>query len=209
MSTRALRCTTHKIIAIGTSTGGTEALRRVLPALPENCPGILVVQHMPEGFTRSLAESLDRECAMRVKEAEEGDSVVPGQVLIAHGNYHLLLRRSGARYLARVKSGPFVNRHRPSVDVLFKSVAEHAGSNAIGVIMTGMGADGAVGLKQMRDVGARTISQDQDSSVVFGMPKVAIELGAAEQVVSLDQIAGRIVAAVEDQQLLSAGPVKQ
>ncbi len=193
----ALKRTTNKIIAIGTSTGGTEALRYVLPQMPANCPGILIVQHMPKGFTASFAKSLDRESTIHVKEAEDGDSVTPGTALVAPGNYHLLLRRSGAVYQAQIKDGPHVSRHRPSADVLFKSVAKTAGRNAVGVIMTGMGQDGAAGLKAMHDAGARTIAQDEASCVVFGMPREAIKLGGVDKVVSLDDISGAIIDAVE------------
>lgn len=195
----SLTRTTNKIIAIGTSTGGTEALRRILPTLPANCPGILIVQHMPEHFTRSFADSLNRQCALEVREAEDGDSVVPGRALIAPGNYHILLSRSGARYHVKVKNGPFVSRHRPSVDVLFKSVAKVAGANAVGVIMTGMGDDGAAGLKEMQDAGAHTISQDEASCVVFGMPKRAIEFGGVDEILALDRIPKAIIAAVESE----------
>jgi two-component system chemotaxis response regulator CheB len=193
----ALTSTTNKIIAMGTSTGGTEALRRVLPMLPKDSPGILIVQHMPEQFTRAFAESLDRECELAVKEAEQGDAVVPGQVLIAPGNHHMLLKRSGARYLVEVKDGPRVNRHRPSVEVLFRSVARYAGRNAVGVIMTGMGDDGGAGLLEMRKAGAQTLAQDEASCVVFGMPKVAIELGAACEILPLDSIPAGILALLE------------
>jgi two-component system, chemotaxis family, protein-glutamate methylesterase/glutaminase len=186
--TQALSATTNKIIAIGASTGGTEAIKAVLSGMPSNAPGILVVQHMPAKFTTSFAERLDGLCAMNVKEAEDGDSVVNGRALIAPGNYHMLLRRSGARYYVQVKTGPMVHHQRPSADVLFKSVADYAGANAIGIILTGMGADGAEGLLKMREAGARTIAQDEQSCVVFGMPKEAIKLGAAEKVVSLEQI---------------------
>ena len=196
-SPTALRCTTNKIIAIGTSTGGTEALRYVLPRLPRNCPGIVIVQHMPKGFTESFAKSLDRDSEIDVKEAADGDTVIPGRALVAPGNSHLLLTRSGAVYQARVKEGPHVNRHRPSVDVLFKSVAAYAGRNAVGIIMTGMGNDGAAGLKLMHDAGAPTIAQDEESCVVFGMPREAIKLGAADQILPLDQIPAAIIAAVE------------
>lgn len=195
---QALERTTHKIIAIGTSTGGTEALRRVIPLLPANTPGILVVQHMPEHFTKSLAASLDRDSALSVSEAVDGETITPGKVLIAPGNRHMLLKRSGARYYVEVKNGPRVNRHRPSVEVLFKSVARHAGSNAVGVIMTGMGNDGAAGLLEMKQQGAVTIAQDDASCVVFGMPRVAIEMGAIEIVCPLDQIASRILRGVDE-----------
>lgn len=193
ISPGALSRTTNKIIAIGTSTGGTEALRSVIPSLPATAPGIMIVQHMPEHFTKSFADSLNRESTLSVVEATDGESVVPGKVLIAPGNKHMLLRRSGARYLAEVKDGPRVNRHRPSVEVLFKSVARYAGANAIGVIMTGMGDDGARGLLEMKNAGARTIAQDEASCVVFGMPKVAIELGAADHIVSLHEISQKIM----------------
>ncbi|RJR33548.1 MAG: chemotaxis response regulator protein-glutamate methylesterase [Desulfobacteraceae bacterium] len=185
---QALSATTNKIIAVGASTGGTEAIKTVLSGMPPNAPGILVVQHMPAKFTTSFAERLNTLCAMNVKEAEDGDSVVNGTVLIAPGNYHMLLRRSGARYYVQVKTGPLVHHQRPSADVLFKSVADYAGSNAVGIILTGMGADGAEGLLKMREAGARTIAQDEQSCVVFGMPKEAIKLGAAEKVVSLPGI---------------------
>lgn len=191
--TAALGRTTNKVIAIGTSTGGTEALRQVIPRLPATTPGILVVQHMPEHFTKSLADSLDRQSAMSVSEAVDGDTVTPGKVLIAPGNQHMLLTRSGARYMVQVKAGPRVNRHRPSVEVLFKSVARYAGANAVGVIMTGMGDDGAEGLLEMKNCGAATIAQDQASCVVFGMPRVAIELGAAESIRPLNRIAEQIL----------------
>ncbi len=199
LARQSLTRTTNKVLAIGTSTGGTEALRRVLPALPRNSPGILIVQHMPEHFTRSFAESLNRECELEVSEAEGGESVVPGMALIAPGNYHMLLRRSGATYITEVKPGPLVNRHRPSVGVLFDSVAKYAGANAVGVIMTGMGDDGADGLKRMREAGAHTIAQDEASCVVFGMPKQAIQRGGACEVVALDAIPGAIVEALDSE----------
>ncbi len=193
VSTKALLKTTNKIIAIGASTGGTEALKVVLKNMPPNAPGILVVQHMPAKFTTSFAERLNDLCEINVKEARDGDSVVSGTALIAPGNYHMLLRRSGARYYVKIKSGPMVHHQRPSVDVLFHSVAEYAGGNAVGAILTGMGADGAKGLKKMRDAGAHTVAQDEDSCVVFGMPKEAIKLGAAEKVVPLKFIANTIL----------------
>lgn len=186
---KALKETTHKIIALGASTGGTEALKNVLMQMPPNAPGIVIVQHMPAKFTRSFAERLDELCKIRVKEAQDGDSVINGQALIAPGNYHMLLKRSGARYYVQVKTGPMVHHQRPAVDVLFHSVAEYAGSNAVGVLMTGMGADGAAGLLKMRQAGARTLAQDEKTSVVYGMPKEAVEIGAAEKVVPLDKIA--------------------
>jgi len=189
----SLSRTTNKVVAIGASTGGTQALEHVLAAFPRNAPGTMVVQHMPEHFTRTFAERLNRFCAADVKEAADGDAVVTGRVLIAPGNRHMLLRRSGARYYAQVKGGPLVSRHRPSVEVLFKSVARYAGSNAVGVIMTGMGSDGAEGLRQMRESGAVTIAQDEASCVVFGMPKEAIACGAVDHTVSLGAIAQAIL----------------
>ncbi len=197
--TTALTKTTNKIIAIGTSTGGTEALKAVLPHLPRNSPGIMVVQHMPEKFTKSFADSLNSLCELAVKEAEDGDSVAPGKVLIAPGNFHLTLKRSGARYHAVVRQGPRVSRHRPSVDVLFDSVARVAGRNAVGLIMTGMGSDGAAGMLKMKEAGAFNIAQDESSCVVFGMPKVAIELGGIDKVAPLGSIPDALVAAVEEE----------
>lgn len=180
---------TERIVAIGASTGGTEAVGIVLEALPSECPGIVVVQHMPEGFTRSFADNLDTFCRLKVKEAADGDPVLPGQALIAPGGKHTMIKRQGNRYVVEVRDGPLVSRHRPSVDVLFRSAARYAGANATGIILTGMGDDGAVGLKEMKDAGAFTIAQDEESSVVFGMPKEAIKLGGADRVLSLDQIA--------------------
>ena len=185
----SLTRTTNKIIAIGASTGGTEALKEVLTVLPPNSPGILIVQHMPEHFTKSFAERLNSLCNIEVKEAENGDSVSPSRALIAPGNRHMMLRRSGANYYVEVVEGPLVNRHRPSVDVLFKSVAKYAGQNAVGVILTGMGADGAKGLLEMKQAGALTIGQNEQSCVVYGMPKVAFELGGVDYVESLEKIA--------------------
>ncbi len=189
----ALTKTTNKIIAIGSSTGGTEALKAVLPLLPPNSPGILVVQHMPAHFTTKFAERLDELCQVRVKEAEDGDSVVPGTCLLAPGNFHMVMRRSGARYYVNVKTGPLVCHQRPAVDVLFNSVAAYGGNNAIGVILTGMGKDGASGLLKMKQAGARTIAQDEKSCVVFGMPKEAIELGGVDEVVTLHEISNTIL----------------
>jgi two-component system chemotaxis response regulator CheB len=180
--------TTDRVIAIGTSTGGTQALERVLTRLPRTVNGIVVVQHMPEQFTAAFANRLDSICQVRVKEAENGDRVIPGQVLIANGGKHMLLRLSGAQYRVEIKDGPLVSRHRPSVDVLFRSVANAAGPNALGVIMTGMGDDGARGLKEMRDAGARTVGQDEASCVVYGMPKEAMKMGGVEREVPLDKI---------------------
>lgn len=185
--------TTEKVVAVGASTGGTEALKDFLTALPPDAPGIVIVQHMPEHFTRSFANRLNELCKISVKEAEDGDSVIRGRALIAPGNHHMLLKRSGARYYVEVKDGPLVNRHRPSVDVLFRSTARYAGANAVGVIMTGMGDDGARGLLEMKEAGAYTIAQDEKSCVVFGMPKEAIKLGGADVILPLDQIAGRVL----------------
>jgi len=190
---RALAQTTNKVIAIGASTGGTEALKNVLTKMPSNSPGIVVVQHMPAHFTTAFAERLNGICQMSVKEAEDNDSVTPGTVLIAPGNYHMIFRRSGARYYVEIKTGPMVHHQRPAVDILFKSTAKYAGANAIGVILTGMGADGAEGLLEMKQAGASTIAQDEKSCVVFGMPKEAIKLGAADKIVPLDQIAQEII----------------
>lgn len=181
--------TTDVIIAVGASTGGTEALRVFLEAMPEDCPGIVVVQHMPENFTRSFANRLNEICKIGVKEAENGDSVLAGHALIAPGNKHTLLKRSGAKYYVEVKEGPLVNRHRPSVDVLFRSAARYAGANAVGIIMTGMGDDGAKGLLEMKDAGAKTAAQDEATCVVYGMPKEAVKLGAADRVLPLEKLA--------------------
>lgn len=190
--TRAMSRTTEMVVCIGASTGGTEALREVLEALPANAPGIVIVQHMPEHFTRTFAQRLDSLCEVSVKEAEDGDTVMRGHVLIAPGGRHTLLTRQGARYLVSVRDGPLVSRHRPSVDVLFRSAAQSAGANAVGVILTGMGDDGAQGLLEMRNAGARTIAQDEATSVVFGMPKEAIARGAAERVLPLGVIASEL-----------------
>ncbi|MFN8259214.1 MAG: chemotaxis response regulator protein-glutamate methylesterase [Bacteroidales bacterium] len=191
--TFSLPQTTDIVVAVGASTGGTEALRVFLEALPVDAPGIVIVQHMPEHFTRSFANRLNDLCKISVKEAEDGDSVLQGKALIAPGNKHTLLRRSGAKYFVEVKDGPLVNRHRPSVDVLFRSTALYAGSNAIGVIMTGMGDDGAKGLLEMKEAGAKTIAQDEKSCIVFGMPKEAIKLGAADTILPLEQISAHVL----------------
>jgi two-component system chemotaxis response regulator CheB len=185
--------TTEKVVAVGASTGGTEALRVFLEAMPPDAPGIVIVQHMPEQFTRAFAQRLDGLCRISVKEAEGNDTVLRGRALIAPGDHHLLLKRSGARYYVEIKDGPLVCRQRPSVDVLFRSVARYAGRNAVGVIMTGMGDDGAKGLLEMKEAGATTIAQDEESCVVFGMPKKAIELGAAGKIASLEAIAGMVL----------------
>jgi two-component system chemotaxis response regulator CheB len=191
--------TTERVVAIGTSTGGTQALEEVLVALPRVAPGIVIVQHMPEKFTASFADRLNSICAIEVREAKQNDRVIPGLALIAPGGRHLLLKRSGAQYHVDVMDGPVVNRHRPSVDVLFRSVAKCAGKNAVGVIMTGMGDDGARGLKEMHDAGAYTMAQDEASCVVYGMPKEAVKLGAVERSVPLAGIA---------QAILSHAPMK-
>ncbi len=189
----AMAKTTDSIVAIGTSTGGTQALESVLTALPATAPGIVIVQHMPEKFTASFAERLNGLCEIDVFEAKDGQRVVPGRALIAPGGRHMLLKRSGAQYHVEVVDGPVVNRHRPSVDVLFRSVAKFAGGNALGVIMTGMGDDGARGLKEMHDAGARTIAQDEETCVVYGMPKEAVKLGAVDRVLPLQHIAGALL----------------
>lgn len=189
----AMARTTDQLIAIGTSTGGTQALEAVLTRLPSTCLGILIVQHMPEKFTAMFAERLNGLCEIEVREAKTGDRVIPGRALIAPGGKHMMLKRSGAQYLVEVVDGPLVNRHKPSVDVLFRSVAKFAGSNALGIIMTGMGDDGARGIKEMHDAGARTIAQDEASCVVFGMPKEAIKLGGIDQVLPLDKIPSAVI----------------
>ncbi len=185
---RAMTQTTEQVVAIGTSTGGTQALEEVLTALPRVCPGIVIVQHMPEKFTAAFAARLNNICEIAVKEAVHNDRVVPGRALIAPGGKHMLLRRTGAQYYVEVIDGPLVNRHRPSVDVLFRSVAKCAGANALGIIMTGMGDDGAAGLLEMRNAGARTIGQDEQSCVVYGMPKEAVKRGAVERELPLSAI---------------------
>ena len=193
LPSRALKETTNKVIAIGASTGGTEALKKVLLQFPRTIPGIAVVQHMPPYFTTAFAKRLNDLCAIDVKEASDGDAVLPGLALIAPGNYHMLLRRSGARYYVCVRDGPMVRNLRPSVDVLFESTAQYAGSNAVGVILTGMGADGARGMVKMRAAGARTIGQDEPSCVVYGMPKEAAQMGAVQKEVPLDRIAQEVM----------------
>ena len=186
---RSLSQSTHKVIAIGSSTGGTEAVKEVLTRLPPTTPGIMIVQHMPANFTASFAERLDSLCKIRVKEAKDGDSVLPGHALVAPGNYHMVMRRSGARYYVNIKGGPLVCHQRPAADVLFNSVAAYGGANVIGVILTGMGKDGAQGMLKMHEAGAKTIAQDEESCVVFGMPKEAIAAGGVDQVVPLGDIA--------------------
>jgi two-component system chemotaxis response regulator CheB len=189
---RAMAQTTERVVAIGTSTGGTQALEAVLTKLPRVCPAIVIVQHMPEQFTAAFAARLNQLSQIEVKEAASDDRVLPGRALIAPGGRHMLLKRSGAYYYVEIKDGPLVNRHRPSVDVLFRSVAQAAGKNALGIIMTGMGDDGARGLKELRTTGAHTIAQDERTCVVFGMPNEAIKLGAAEQILPLGDMAGAI-----------------
>ncbi|HEX2385788.1 MAG TPA: chemotaxis response regulator protein-glutamate methylesterase [Candidatus Binatia bacterium] len=191
--TEALAKSTQKVVAIGASTGGTEALREVLTTLPADAPGVVIVQHMPEHFTRAFAQRLDKLCQIRVQEARDGDRILPGHALIAPGNYHMRVVRSGANYNVETFMGDPVNRHRPSVDVLFYSCARNVGRNAIGVLMTGMGGDGARGLLAMRQAGARTVAQDEATSVVFGMPKEAIEIGAVDEVLALSHIAEAVV----------------
>jgi two-component system, chemotaxis family, protein-glutamate methylesterase/glutaminase len=187
--------TTEKVVLVGASTGGTEALRILLEGMPMDCPAIAIVQHMPEQFTRAFADRLNGLCQITVKEAVDGDSMLRGQALIAPGNRHMLLKRSGARYYVEIKDGPLVSRHRPSVDVLFRSGARYAGANTIGVIMTGMGDDGAHGLKELHDCGALTIAQDESTCIVFGMPGEAIKLGAADEIVPLHFIGRRVISA--------------
>jgi len=192
-SPNAMIKTTEKVVAVGASTGGTDALRVFLEAMPADTPGIVIVQHMPENFTKSFANRLNDLCQISVKEAENGDSVIRGRALIAPGNHHMILKRSGARYYVEINDGPLVNRHRPSVDVLFRSTARYAGRNAIGVIMTGMGDDGARGLLEMKNAGAITIAQDEATSVVYGMPKEAVKLGATQHIMPLQNIASKVL----------------
>jgi two-component system chemotaxis response regulator CheB len=190
---QAMMQTTEKVVVVGASTGGTEALRIFLESLPADSPGIVIVQHMPEGFTRAFSQRLDGLCRITVKEAENNDTVVRGRALIAAGNHHLLLKRSGARYYVEIKDGPLVSRHRPSVDVLFRSAARYAGKNAVGVIMTGMGDDGAHGMLEMKQAGAINIAQDEASCIVFGMPNEAIKLGGVDLVRPLDAISREVL----------------
>jgi two-component system chemotaxis response regulator CheB len=185
--------TTEKVVVVGASTGGTEALRELLTAMPLDTPGIVIVQHMPENFTRSFADRLSELCQINVKEAQDGDSVLRSHALIAPGNRHLLLKRSGARYYVEVKDGPLVNRHRPSVDVLFRSAARYAGANALGVILTGMGDDGARGMLEMKECGSHNVAQDEETCVVFGMPKEAIKMGGVDLVLPLGRIAEHVL----------------
>jgi two-component system chemotaxis response regulator CheB len=191
---------TNKILAIGASTGGTQAIQSVLTCLPATAPGTVIVQHMPEHFTASFAARLNDLCKMEVREAQSGDLVTPGLALLAPGNHHMVLRRSGAQFSVEIKGGPQVHFQRPSVDVLFHSVARQAGPNAVGTILTGMGADGASGLLAMRQAGSRTLAQDEETCVVFGMPREAIRMGAAEQVVPLQDMPARIMAVLQARQ---------
>jgi two-component system, chemotaxis family, protein-glutamate methylesterase/glutaminase len=193
-ATGAMVETTEKVVVIGASTGGTEALRSLLEVLPPDAPGIVIVQHMPEVFTRAFANRLDSLCQISVKEAESNDTVLRGRALIAPGNHHVLLKRSGARYYVETKDGPLVSRHRPSVDVLFRSAARYAGRNAVAVILTGMGDDGASGMLEMKQAGAVTIAQDEATCVVFGMPNEAIKRGAVDSILPLPAIAGAVLA---------------
>jgi two-component system chemotaxis response regulator CheB len=192
-TSQAMIQTTEKVVAVGASTGGTEALRELLEAMPIDAPGIVVVQHMPEQFTGQFANRLNSICRITVKEAAHNDSVTRGQALIAPGNRHLLLKRAGARYYVEIRDGPLVSRHRPSVDVLFRSAARYSGRNAVGVIMTGMGDDGAHGMLEMREAGAYNIAQDEASCVVFGMPAEAIKLNAVDRILPLGGIAAEVV----------------
>lgn len=188
--------TTDKIVAIGASTGGTEAIKHVLTQLPANFPGIVITQHIPAAFSASFADRVNEMSALEVSEARDGDQIIPGCAFIAPGDKHLKIRKSGARYICHLDDGPAVNRHKPSVDVMFNSIAKKVGPNAVGVILTGMGADGANGLKQMRDAGARTIGQDEASSVVWGMPGAAFKAEAVEKVVALNDVAKTLVSSL-------------
>jgi two-component system chemotaxis response regulator CheB len=200
------RSSAQKLIAVGASTGGTDAVREFLDGMPADAPPIVIVQHMPQRFTRAFADRLDRACAVRVKEASDGDPVVEGQVLVAAGDRHLLVHRTGGGYVAEVRQGPLVSQHRPSVDVLFRSVAEAAGAHAVGIIMTGMGEDGAAGLLEMRRRGAATLAQDEATSVVFGMPREAVERGAVGEVLPLPRLAA---AALREARAGAGGPAPE
>lgn len=198
LSGAALQKTTHQIIAIASSTGGTEALKEVLPYLPEDLPGMVIVQHMPPVFTKTYADSLNRICPFEVKEAEDGDRVIPGRALIAPGNYHMEISRSGAQYFVKLHQEPMIHGVRPAADFLMKSVAKYAGANAVGVVLTGMGKDGADGLLSMKNAGSYNIAQDEESCVVFGMPKAAIDVNAIHRVLPLDKIATDIIAQIRN-----------
>jgi two-component system chemotaxis response regulator CheB len=193
IANRAMIETTEKVVAVGASTGGTEALRVFLEGFPADCPGIVIVQHMPENFTASFAARLNEICRISVKEAANNDTIVRGRALIAPGNHHMLLKRSGARYYVEIKEGPLVSRHRPSVDVLFRSAARYAGKNCVGVILTGMGDDGARGMLEMKEAGAYNIAQDEATSVVYGMPKEALRLGGVDKVMALQNITREVI----------------
>jgi two-component system, chemotaxis family, protein-glutamate methylesterase/glutaminase len=199
---RPLIKTTDKVVVLGASTGGTKAIETVVQAYPHNAPGTVIVQHMPAGFTKAFAERLNSISEVEVIEACDGDSVTPGKVLIAPGNKHMLIKRSGARYFVEVKDGPLVGHHRPSVDVLFQSAALSVGPNAIGVILTGMGADGAKGMLKMKEAGAQNIAQDEKTCVVYGMPKSAVEIGAVHEIVPLTSITSRILAFAAQESLI-------
>jgi len=201
----ALKRSTHKVIAMGASTGGTEAIKSVLLAMPAGSPGIVIVQHMPPRFTTAFANRLNGLCEIEVREAVDGDAVLPGTALIAPGNYHMLLKRVGGTYYVEVKTGPLVFHQRPAVDVLFLSVARYAGANAVGVIMTGMGRDGAAGLLEMKKAGAQTVAQDEASCVVFGMPKEAIRMGGVDNIVSLHDIPRSIIKCLNSKNSTSDG----
>lgn len=194
---RSAPTTAQKVIAVGASTGGTDAIKVFLDGMPADCPGIVIVQHMPEGFTASFAARLNATSPMQVREARNGDVVEPGLALIAPGSHHMLLKRSGGRYVVEVKDGPLISRHRPSVDVLFRSTAMSAGKNAVGVILTGMGDDGALCMKELADTGAYTIAQDRETCVVFGMPNEAIKRGGVSETLPLDKIARRVMAKLQ------------
>ena len=192
--------TTDRVVAIGASTGGTEAIKDILASMPADAPGIVITQHMPEAFTTSFAQRMDSISSMIVREAKDGDQILPGHAFIAPGNHHLLVTRSGARYLCRLNEGPPVNRHRPSVDILFRSVADNAGPNAVGVILTGMGDDGAQGMSEMHEAGIPTLAQDEKTSVVWGMPGSAVKLGGVDEILPLNKIAPRVLALAAEQQ---------
>ena len=196
LNVRSMLRTTDRIIAIGASTGGTEAIREVLEQMPPNAPAIVISQHIPAAFSKSFAERMNRICAMAVCEAQDGQQILAGHAYVAPGDRHLLVERDGSRYVCRLSNGPHVNRHRPSVDVMFRSVAQKVGANAVGVLLTGMGDDGARGLKEMMEAGAGTIAQDEASSVVWGMPGSAVRLGAALHVLPLQQIGAQVLALV-------------
>ncbi len=189
---------TEKLVFVGASTGGTEAIKTFLLGLPENCPGILISQHMPEAFTRPFAERLDGLCKVRVKEAVDGEKILPGHAYVAPGHSHLLLKRTGSNYVTELSQGPPVNRHRPSVDVLFRSAANVAGKNAVGVILTGMGKDGASCMREMKQAGAYNFAQSEASCVVFGMPREAIALGGVDEIVAIDDMAKRVMQHLEN-----------